>query len=81
MCVPSGTTLPEARPPQVILRDHPANQRAASDLACALWQPDPQRGLEEAVALLEGVLRIDPDNIDAQHNLDEMRAEACGSPS
>ena len=64
---------------RAILRDHPDHPRAASDLACALWQRDPQRGLEEAVALLEGVLRIDPGYTDAQHNLDEMRTEACGS--
>ena len=64
---------------RAVLRDHPAHPRAASDLACALWQRDPQRGLEEAVALLEGVLDTDPENTDASHNLDQMRAATCGS--
>ena len=64
---------------RAVLRDHPAHPRAASDLACALWQRDPQRGLEEAVALLEGVLDTDPENTDASHNLDQMRAATCES--
>jgi GT2 family glycosyltransferase len=65
---------------RAILRDHPDHTRAASDLACVLWQGDPEHGLEEAVGLLETVLEREPGNADARHNLTEMRATACGLP-
>ena len=57
-----------------MLADDPGNDRAAGDLACALWQADPAAHREEAVGLLEGILERDPDNEDARWNLQEMRA-------
>ena len=42
-----------------------------------LWQNDAAAGTDEAVALLEGVLAREPDNADARHNLESIRATAC----
>jgi len=64
---------------RAILRDHPHHDRAASDLACVLWQGDPRGSAAEAVTLLEGVLGRDPGNNDARWNLEEMKAAACES--
>ncbi len=65
---------------RAVLRDHPANDRAAGNLACALWRSAPDDGGDEAVSLLEGVLERNPDDTDARWNLEEMRAAACGAP-
>ncbi|MCP4573947.1 MAG: glycosyltransferase [bacterium] len=59
-----------------VLREDPASDRAAGDLACTLWQDDPAVNLPEAVSLLEGVLERDPDNEDARWNLQEMQGVA-----
>ena len=75
----TGRLEEAARVFRTILCDHPGHTRAASDLACTLWQRDPERGLEEAFMLLEGVLRRDPGDDDARHNLQEMQASACAS--
>jgi GT2 family glycosyltransferase len=60
----------------VLTRD-PDHARAASDLAVVLWQADPDGGIAEACALLEGVLAAHPGDADARHNLEAIRAAAC----
>ncbi len=57
-----------------ILNFHPTDNRAASNLACTLWQlADPVNGMPEAVQILEEVLKRDPENEDAKWNLEEMK--------
>ncbi len=57
-----------------ILEFHPANNRAANNLACTLWQiADPVVTIPEALQILEDILRRDPENEDAKWNLEKMR--------
>ena len=57
----------------------PADGRAANDLAVALLHLDPDgRGPALARAILQAVLRRDPDNADAAWNLRELDAVAAG---
>lgn len=62
-----------------ILGFYPENSRAANNLACTLWQiGDAEQGIPEALKILEGVLKRDPENSDARWNLEEMSpALAC----
>ena len=46
------------------------DMRAANDLAVVLWK---QKKLEEAGEVLEDLLRQNPDDPDARHNLEEIR--------
>lgn len=73
----AGRPAEAARTFRAVLAHDPACARAAGDLAVALWQGDPAAGTAEAVALLEGVLARDPDDADARHNLEAIRAAAC----
>ncbi len=52
----------------------PGFDRAANNLACALWQTcDQEKAIPEAVQILEGILERDPKNEDALWNLKEIK--------
>jgi len=53
-----------------VLHWNSADTRAANDLAVVLWKQNRQ---EEAGEVLEDLLMQDPGNVDARHNLDEIR--------
>ena len=73
----AGRPAEAAQTFRAVLARCPGHVRAASDLAVVLWQNDAAAGTDEAVALLEGVLAREPDNADARHNLESIRATAC----
>ena len=73
----AGRPVEAAQTFRAVLALRPDHVRAASDLAVVLWQSDAAAGADEAVALLERVLAREPDNADARHNLESIRAAAC----
>ncbi len=73
----AGRPVEAAQTFRGVLRHDLSHARAAGNLAVVLWQSDAAAGAAEAVALLEGVLAREPDNDDARHNLESIRAAAC----
>lgn len=61
---------------RAVLDLNPDSLRAANNLACTLWQRNDEGDLDESVAVLEKILRQDPNNEDAQWNLKEITATA-----
>lgn len=52
---------------------YPDSSRAANNLACTLWRlGDTEKGIPEAIQILQEVLATDPQNEDARWNLQEM---------
>ena len=60
---------------EAVLSRDPLHTRAASDLACVLWQADTDgSGAAEAARILQGILVREPANEDARWNLAEIEA-------
>ncbi len=58
---------------RAVLALAPHDSRAGNDLACTLWQGDPDgEGGAEARRIIEGILAREPENEDARWNLAEM---------
>jgi len=64
-----------------LLNRVPDHSRAGNDLACVLWQTDPEGdGVQAARVILEGILAREPGNRDAQWNLAEIDGKPLELP-
>jgi GT2 family glycosyltransferase len=79
----AGQTDAAQRIFRTLLERVPGHARASNDLACVLWQTDTDgAGVAAAKRILNELLAREPDNADAQWNLEQIEAqpvaeEAC----